>query len=141
MIQTTRIRIYLALTLLTLACGGLLLLRRYEDARTLRLRIGDVRMLTATFLETQSISNMQELIAAAGVKGRVLQNPIPADSSRPCYRFAMDVAITATNLVIFPQAPLIEETNVRDVSRRVKSLCDGSVVIENVAPSTRVSDK
>jgi hypothetical protein len=125
-----RIAVLLLLIALTVAVSGFIMFRRYVDRNVLNLRIQDVRVLTSTYLASTNNSTIEDLIDAATRNGAKLNNPIPIDPARPCYRLLINTfSPTGPRDAVNPNAGLIEETNVTDRTRLVRSLSDGSIVI------------
>jgi hypothetical protein len=75
-----------------------------------------------------SMDDIMKYFATAGVR---LHNPIPVDSSKPCYRFHSEISDDHS----LKSTILVEEFNVRDAKQRVVGLVDGSVAVFNKARS------
>jgi hypothetical protein len=87
-------------------------------------RIHDVHALTKAYFEHGGAeSNIVVLINGLRSDGIELRNPRPLDPSKPCYRVGYDRSKIPISI--------IEETdNVDDRRLRVRSLADGTVVLE-----------
>ena len=105
----------------------------------MRARVEDVGLLTSTYLrlaKTGSPPAMSNLLSDIRRRGLKLNNPIPRDTSIPCYQIVTNATIS--NYLGHPDVVIIEENdNVADPIGRVRGLADGSVALirKNTGPS------
>ena len=120
-------RIRLVALILVVLCCIAFVIQASRNARIERARKQDLLILASLYISSTNVNSIEALTTLLKAKGIQLNNSIPVDRSRPCYRLVQPGHTLETDPSIGVNQIAIEETNVSDRKKRFVATYDGSV--------------